>query len=241
MIDASLDEYGPIEYDDHPPFHYPDYRSTSKRHPIEERIRIAQTLSEVTGPGPVFAELTEEDADLTTNAGTGGEALGARIIITGHVYLEDGTPLPGTMIEIWQADTSGRYAHWRETEFPGPKDPNFIGVGQVVTDETGGYRFTTVKPGPYPWGNHPNAWRPSHIHFSLMGPALGSRLVTQMYFPGDPLFPLDPIFMSVPAHARERLVSGFEHSVSVESWALGYRFDFVLRGPRATPFEGEEV
>jgi protocatechuate 3,4-dioxygenase beta subunit len=240
MPDA-VSEYQPRRDDDHPPFRYPDYRSTMKRHPIEERVRIAQTLSETTGPGPAWAEVSPEDADLTTNAGTGGEAIGSRTIVTGRVLDGSAMPLPGTLIEIWQANASGRYAHWREVEFPAPMDPNFVGVGQCLTDENGEYRFLTIRPGPYPWGNHPNAWRPAHIHYSLMGPALSTRLVTQMYFPGDPLLAIDPIYQSVPAHSRERLIAVYDHSITTERWALGYRFDFVLRGPLATPFEGPET
>jgi protocatechuate 3,4-dioxygenase beta subunit len=200
-------------------------------------IHIVQTLSETSGPGPAWADVSEEDADLTTNAGTGGEAIGERIIVTGRVLDENGEPLPGTLLEIWQANACGRYSHWRETAFPAPLDPNFLGVGQCITDEAGVYRFTTIKPGPYPWGNHPNAWRPAHIHFSLMGPAWGSRLVTQLYFQGDPLLPLDPIYNGVPAHSRERLIAAYDHDVTIENWALGWRWDIVLRGRAATPFE----
>ena len=159
-------------------------------------IRIVQTLSETTGPGPAWTDISDEDTDLTTNTGTGSPAIGERIIVTGRVLDENGRGVPDTVLEIWQPNASGRYAHWRETEFPAPLDPNFVGVGQCLTDSEGSYRFTTIKPGPYPWGNHPNAWRPSHIHFSILGPSLGMRLVTQMYFPGDPLIPLDPIFNS---------------------------------------------
>jgi protocatechuate 3,4-dioxygenase beta subunit len=138
---------------------------------------------------------------------------------------------------VWQPNASGRYAHWRETAFPAPLDPNFLGAGQTLTGDDGGYRLTTIKPGPYPWSNHPNAWRPAHIHFSLLGTSWGSRLVTQMYFEGDPLLPLDPIFNSVPAHSRHRLVAAYAHDVTEENWAIGYRWDIVLRGPMATPLD----
>jgi protocatechuate 3,4-dioxygenase, beta subunit len=215
-------------HSDHPPFSYPDYRATVKRAPVADMVRIVQTLSERTGPGPVWSEAAAEDADLTTNAGTGGEAIGSRTIVTGRVLDTDGRPIPGTLIELWQANASGRYAHWRETEFPAPLDPNFLGAGQCLSDADGCYRFTTIRPGPYPWGNHPNAWRPAHIHFSLLGPVLGSRLVTQMYFPGDPLLALDPIYNSAPPHSRERMIAAYDHAVTVENWALGYRFDLVL-------------
>ncbi|WP_370324830.1 protocatechuate 3,4-dioxygenase subunit beta [Euzebya sp.] len=232
---------GPKAYDDHPPFRYPDYKSTVLRSPDRDMVRIVQSLSEATGPGPAWAELSDDDADLTTNAGTGGEAIGARTIVTGRVLDERGTPVPGTLVEVWQANASGRYAHWREVDFPAPLDPNFLGVGQCRTDADGVYRFTTVRPGPYPWGNHPNAWRPAHIHFSLMGPSLGSRLVTQMYFPDDPLLDLDPIFQAVPAHARDRLIATYDHEVTTENWATGWRWDIVLRGVQATPMESEEA
>jgi protocatechuate 3,4-dioxygenase, beta subunit len=235
MSDRTIRHYGPKAYDDHPPFRYPDYRSTVKRSPDKDMVRIVATLSEATGPGPIWSEMAEEDADLTTNAGTGGTAIGERIIVTGRVLDEEARPVQGTLIEIWQANASGRYAHWRETAFPAPLDPNFLGVGQCKTDEEGAYRFTTIKPGPYPWVNHPKAWRPSHIHLSLMGPALGTRLVTQMYFPGDPLMPFDPISLAVPEHARGRMVAAYDNEVTVENWALGYRWDIVLRGPLATP------
>lgn len=225
--------------DDHPPFLYADYRSTRLRSPTKALVEIVHSLSETTGPGPAWAELNESDADLTTNAGTGEEALGARTIVRGRVVDDLGEPVPNTLIEIWQTNAAGRYVHWREVDFPAPLDPNFLGVGQCLTDEDGGYEFLTVYPGPYPWGNHSNAWRPSHIHFSLQGPAIATRLVTQMYFPGDPLLALDPIFMSVSEHARDRMVATYDHDVTVESWALGYRFDIVLRGPEATPFEDE--
>jgi protocatechuate 3,4-dioxygenase beta subunit len=227
-------------YGDHPPFRYPDYKSTLKRSPDKDMVRILLTLSENTGPGPVMSQmsmeqLSAEDADLTTNAGTGQPALGERIIVTGRVLDEDGRALPGTLLEIWQTNAAGRYAHWRESEFPAPLDPNFLGVGQCLTNNDGVYRFTSIKPGPYPWGNHPNAWRPAHIHFSVMGPTLGSRLVTQMYFENDPLLPLDPIFNAAPEHSRGRMIAAYDHGVTVENWALGWRWDIVVRGGLATP------
>jgi protocatechuate 3,4-dioxygenase, beta subunit len=237
MSDTELRHLSPPQPDDHPPFRYPDYKSTVARSPEKDPVKIVQTLSETTGPGLVFSELSEEDADLTTNAGTGSPAIGERIIVTGRVTDEDGRSIPGTLVEVWQANACGRYVHWRETEFPAPLDPNFIGVGQCLTDSDGMYRFITIKPGPYPWGNHPNAWRPAHIHFSLLGPSWGSRLITQLYFAGDQLLPLDPIFNSVPQHTRDRLIARYDHDVTVENWGLGWRWDIVLRGPVATPFE----
>lgn len=242
MSGPHIRHYGPKAYDDHPPFRYPDYRSTVRRSPTSDMVHIVQTLSEVTGPGTAWTDaagVTDADADLTTNAGTGQAAIGERIIVTGRVLGDDGAPLSGTLLELWQANASGRYVHWRETAFPAPLDPNFLGAGQCVTDRDGFYRFTTIKPGPYPWGNHPNAWRPAHIHVSLLGPSLGSRLVAQLYFPGDPLLALDPIFAAVPSHARDRLIATYDHDVTTENWATGYRWDIVLRGAEATPFEDD--
>lgn len=221
--------------EDHPRHLHAAYKSTIKRAVTQPLVPLSESLSELTGPGPVWAERNPEDADLTTNAGTGKAAIGERILVAGRVLDENGDPVPHTLIEIWQANASGRYAHWRETEFPAPLDPNFLGRGLCLTDESGAYRFTTIRPGPYPWGNHPNAWRPAHIHFSLLGPSLATRLVTQMYFPGDPLLSLDPILEAVPAHARERLISRYDHTLTEPNWALGYRWDIVLRGPAATP------
>ena len=236
---GAIVHYGPKAYADHPPFSYPDYRSTVLRAPTKDMVRIVQTLSEATGPGPVWSACAVQDADLTTNAGTGGEAIGPRSIVVGRVLDEDGNGIPGTLVEIWQANASGRYAHWREVDFPAPMDPNFVGVGQCLTAADGSYRFLTIRPGPYPWGNHHNAWRPAHIHFSLLGPSWGSRLVTQMYFRGDPLLDLDPIYQAAPAHSRERMVATYDHSSSEDHWALAWRFDIVLRGPQATPLERE--
>ena len=215
---------------DHPPCLYPDYRATLTRARAHAPVLLVESPSERTGPGPVCMSWGRADLDLTTNAGTGSAAIGERIIVTGRVLDEYGVPLSNTVIEIWQANASGRYRHHRETEFPAPLDPNFLGVGRCATDAEGRYRFTTVRPGAYPWGNHHNAWRPAHIHFSLLGPTLGTRLVTQMYFPGDPLQARDPIFRAVPEGARARLVARYDHEVTRPHWALGYRWDIVLRG-----------
>ena len=219
-----------------PPYEHPAYVSSRLRAPTHDRVPLEHTLSEVTGPGPALAEVTPEDADLTRNAGTGAEALGERIIVTGQVLDEDGTPQPQTLVEIWQCNAAGRYTHERD-QHPAPLDPNFIGRGRAVTDASGVYRFLTIKPGAYPWRNHPNAWRPAHIHFSLHGPAFVTRLVTQMYFPADPLHDLDPIMGAVPVAHRDRMIAVYDHDITEEEWALGYRFDIVLRGPAATPFE----
>jgi protocatechuate 3,4-dioxygenase beta subunit len=177
----------------------------------------------------------ETDADLTRQHT--GEPLGERIVVTGRVLGSDGKPLRGQLVEIWQANAAGRYRHAVDTH-AAPLDPNFTGWGRCLTDDDGTYRFTTVLPGAYPWGNHPNAWRPKHIHFSLFGRAFTERLVTQMYFPGDPLFPFDPIFNSIrDERARRRLVSTFELELTQPNWALGFRFDIVLGGREATPLE----
>jgi protocatechuate 3,4-dioxygenase beta subunit len=219
-----------------PPYLYEAYRATIKRAPRRSLVEVPLTLSELTGPGPAISAVTPEDADLTRNADTGGEAIGQRIIIAGRVLDEWGSPVRHTLVEIWQANASGRYVH-RNDQWPGPLDPNFLGIGRCLTDENGGYRFLTVRPGAYPWKNHPNAWRPAHIHFSLLGTSWVSRLVTQMYFPDDPLHALDPIFNAVPEAAQPRLIAAYDHSVTEAEWALGWRWDIVLRGPQATPFE----
>jgi protocatechuate 3,4-dioxygenase, beta subunit len=175
------------------------------------------------------------DADLTRQHAA--PPVGERLVVSGRVMDEDGRPLPDTLIEIWQANAAGRYIHVVD-QHPAPLDPNFSGAGRAVTDADGRYRFTTVKPGAYPWRNHPNAWRPAHIHLSLFGPTFLTRLVTQMYFPGDPLFPFDPLFNAIPDEkARARLISAFDLETTVPEWALGFRFDIVLRGRQATPFE----
>jgi protocatechuate 3,4-dioxygenase, beta subunit len=222
----------------HPPYDHPAYASTHKRAPRHAPVRLEHTLSEITGPlfeRENFAPGNKEN-DLTHF--NGGEALGERIIVTGRVLDEDGRAIPRTTIEIWQANAAGRYAH-AEDQHEAPLDPHFAGIGKVVTDEHGAYRFITVKPGAYPWRNHHNAWRPNHIHFSLFGPSFATRLITQMYFPGDPLLTLDPIFNSVPDRAaRERLIATFDIEVTIPEYALGYRFDFVLRGRDATPTPG---
>jgi protocatechuate 3,4-dioxygenase beta subunit len=222
-----------------PPYFYEAYRATVRRAPREPLVAVPQTLSEITGPGPAISALSAEDADLTRNMGAGGDAMGERIIVTGRVFDEHGAPVPHTLIEIWQANAAGRYRH-RVDQHRAPLDPNFLGYGRCLTGEQGAYRFTTIRPGAYPWQNQPNAWRPSHIHFSVLGPSWVSRLVTQMYFPGDPLQELDPILNSVPAGARSRLIAQYAHDVTEEGWALGFRFDLVLRGPLATPWESAE-
>lgn len=225
---------------DFPPYLHEAYRATVLRAPRRPLIEVPKTLSEVTGPGPAVSAAGAEDTDLTRNVGTGSEAMGERIIVTGRVIDDDGNPVRNTLVEVWQANAAGRYRHRRD-QHHAPLDPNFLGFARFLTDENGAYRFTTVRPGAYPWENHPNAWRPAHIHFSLLGPSWTSRLVTQMYFPGDPLQELDPIFNSLPTDAaRERLIARYAHDVTQPAWALGFRFDVVLRGSEATPFESAE-
>ena len=218
-----------------PPNDYPDYVGTRLRAPKEPLVLLPHTLSELTGPVYGNGAIGELDHDLTRQHG--GEPLGERIVVSGRVLGSDGRPLRGQLIEIWQANAAGRYFHSVDTH-DAPLDPNFGGGGRCLTDDDGAYRFVTVKPGAYPWPNHPNAWRPNHIHFSLFGRAFTERLVTQMYFPGDPLLPFDPIFNSIPDEAaRERLVSTFDLDLTTPNWALGFRFDIVLGGREATPLE----
>jgi protocatechuate 3,4-dioxygenase beta subunit len=218
-----------------PPLVYPDYKSTRTRGPKEPHVLLPASLSELTGP--VYGErpLTETDADLTRQHS--GEPLGQRITVTGRVLGSDGKPLRGQLVEIWQANAAGRYHHVVDN-WDAPLDPNFTGGGRCLTDDDGTYRFVSVMPGAYPWGNHPNAWRPRHIHFSLFGRAFPERLITQMYFPGDPLFPFDPIFNSIrDERVRERLISSFEMELTQPNWALGFRFDIVVGGREATTVE----
>ena len=218
-----------------PPYLYPPYASTARRAPTRPLVLLPHTLSETTGP--VFGHDTvgPNDHDLTKQHA--GEPLGERIIVSGRVLDEDGRAVRNTLIEMWQANSAGRYQH-RKDQHQAPLDPDFTGCGRAMTDNEGRYRFVTIKPGAYPWRNHPNAWRPAHLHFSLFGPAFVTRLVTQMFFPGDPLLAFDPIFNSVPDEtARYRLVAAFDWDTTVPEHALGYRFDIVLRGHRSTPME----
>jgi protocatechuate 3,4-dioxygenase, beta subunit len=218
----------------HPPLRHPDYKATLERAPREPLVHVPQTLTEATGPSDWTRIAESAVADLT-KAHT-GEPIGERIVVTGRVLDEDGRSVPDTLVEIWQANSAGRYAHPIDRH-DAPLDPNFTGAGRAITDREGRYRFYTIEPGAYPWQNHANAWRPKHIHFSVMGPAFATRLVTQMYFPGDPLIAIDPIAQSVPLDALERLIARFDLSVTEESFALGYVFDIVLRGRSATPTE----
>ena len=229
--------YPPEAPGTHPPLDYPDYRSTRLRFPRRPLVALPQRLGEVTGPLLGEGRVGERDHDLTVQHA--GEPLGERIVVEGRVLDGAGRPVGGTLVEVWQANAGGRYRHDGD-QHPAPLDPNFSGAGRCVTDAEGRFRFVTVKPGAYPWGNHHNAWRPAHIHFSVFGRAFVQRLITQMYFPGDPLFAFDPILSSVPQAARERLVSRLDMGLTTPEWALGYRWDIVLRGRDATPVEDGE-
>jgi protocatechuate 3,4-dioxygenase beta subunit len=227
---------GPRDWSSHPAYRDPGYRSTLLRGPTRPLVPIKG----VSLSAPVFGHdrLGPADADLTLNGRSGAEPLGERIIVAGRVLDEAGRPVPRTLIEIWQANAAGRYIH-KADQHAAPIDPNFFGGGRCLTDDEGRYRFLTIKPGAYPWGNHVNAWRPNHIHFSLFGSQFAQRLVTQMYFPGDPLLALDPIHLGVPEKARERMVARFSLDVTEEGFALGYVFDIVLRGTNGSVWEDE--
>ena len=219
----------------HPPYDYPAYRSTALRAPKRPPRVLPASLTEVTGPLLGAERVGELDHDLTRQHAA--EPQGQRIIVHGRLLDGDGRPARGQLIEIWQANAAGRYAH-KSDQWPAPLDPNFTGAGRCLTDDDGHYEFVTIKPGAYPWKNHQNAWRPAHIHLSVFGPAFATRLVTQMYFPGDPLFFQDPIWQSASGEqARERMISQYDHERTMPEWALGFRFDIVLRGREATPFE----
>ncbi|MBO8197035.1 protocatechuate 3,4-dioxygenase subunit beta [Streptomyces smyrnaeus] len=220
----------------HPPRDFPPYRSSALRFPRQRPVPLSDPEAvELTGPVFGVTDVTALDSDLTRHHQ--GAPLGERITVSGRVLDRLGRPVRGQLVEVWQANASGRYAHQLD-QHPAPLDPNFTGFGRCLTDDEGRYAFTTVKPGAYPWRNHTNAWRPAHIHFSVFGEAFAQRLVTQMYFPGDPLFPYDPILQSVTDQAaRDRLVAAWDHTLTVPEWSLGYRWDIVLDGPAATWFE----
>ncbi len=216
---------------------HPPYVSSVKRAPTQPLVQIPYTLSEVTGPSFAPELVSHAAHDLTRQHK--GEPLGERIIVSGRVLDENSRPLSNTLIEIWQANSAGRYRH-EVDQHDAPLDPNFTGSGRVITDADGRYRFVTIRPGEYPWRNHYNAWRAAHIHFSLFGPAFATRLVTQMFFPGDPLLPFDPIFnCTADEKARSRLISIFDWETTMPLHALGYRFDIILRGREATPMEDQ--
>ena len=226
----------PRDWSSQPAYIDPGYRSTALRGPTKPLIPIRATLSEMTGPVFGHDSLRPLDGDLTRNARVNGEPLGERITVQGRVLDDNGRPQANTLIELWQANACGRYVH-KVDQHDAPLDPNFLGGGRCVTDAEGRYKFMTIKPGAYPWGNHHNAWRPQHIHLSLFGPAYVSRLVTQMYFPGDPLLELDPIYKSSRQGVRDRMVASFSIDHTEPQYALGYTFDIVLRGVDGTPME----
>lgn len=225
-----------VNFEVHPPHLAPDYKSTLFRSPTRPLLLVREQLQELRLP--VFGQsvLGEYDHDLTRNARVNGEPIGERIKVAGRVMDDTGRGLPNVLIEIWQANAAGRYVHKAEIH-DAPLDPNFLGSGRLLTDADGRYSFYTIKPGAYPWGNHYNAWRPNHIHFSVLGHQLDQRLVTQMYFPGDPLFAFDPIFQATPAHARDLLIAQFRMDWTEADFALAYEFNIVLNGRHQTPFE----
>lgn len=226
----------PRDWPSHPAYVHSEYRSSVKRGPTRPLIPLKEKLRDPYVPVYGAEDLGALDHDLTKNAIRNGEPIGESIVVTGRVLDEGGRPVRNTLVEIWQANAAGRYVH-KVDQHDAPLDPNFLGAGRCLTDNEGRYRFLTIKPGAYPWGNHSNAWRPNHIHFSLFGDDFGSRLVTQMYFPGDPLLGHDPIFQGTPEAARDRLISRFSLDITEEGYALGYEFDIVLRGRDATPME----
>jgi protocatechuate 3,4-dioxygenase, beta subunit len=231
---SRVSRYQALSDADHPPQLSPAYVSSIHRAPQRPLVSIPQTLSELTGPWFGSDAVTELDSDLTRNARTAGAPLGERLVVHGRLQEEDGRPVAGALIEVWQCNSAGRYPHPVDTH-DAPLDPHFAGAGRALTDARGYYQFLTIRPGPYPWGNHFDAWRPAHIHFSVLGPSLLSRLVTQMYFPGDPLLERDAIFMSVPEGARRRLIARFDAERALPGFALAYRFDIALRGREQTP------
>jgi protocatechuate 3,4-dioxygenase beta subunit len=222
-----------------PLLNFPAYRSSQLRFPTKD-LRHADPEG-VELVAPVFGErdISPLEADLTVQHG--GEPIGERMVVRGRVVDANGSPIRRQLVEIWQANAAGRYIHKRD-QHPAPIDPHFTGVGRTLTDDDGWYQFTTIKPGPYPWRNHFKAWRPAHIHFSLFGSDFTQRLITQMYFPGDPLFPLDPIYQSIPDRAaRDRLVARYDHDITQHEWATGYRWDIVLTGAQRTVFEHDRA
>ena len=218
-----------------PPYLYPPYRSTVKRSPSQPLVLLPHTLSEVTGPVFGYDDVKPTDHDLTRQHD--GEPIGERIVVSGRLLDENSRPVAHALVELWQANAAGRYRHAVD-DHDAPLDPNFTGCGRALTDSEGRYRFVTIKPGAYPWRNHYNAWRPAHLHFSLFGLGLAQRLVTQMYFPGDPLLEYDPMYTSVPDEkARRRMISVFDWESTIPDIALAFRYDIVLRGRDATPME----
>jgi protocatechuate 3,4-dioxygenase beta subunit len=224
------------DYNVHPPHLYEGYKSTIFRSPTKPLVPVSSMLKDITMPAFGQSVIRQWDNDLTKNGRRNGEPIGERIKMSGRVTDEYNRPLRNVLVEVWQANSAGRYIHKAEIH-DAPIDPNFLGAGRMLTDNEGRYTFYTIKPGAYPWGNHYNAWRPNHIHFSVIGRQFEQRLVTQMYFPGDPLFEFDPIFQSVPKHARELLIAKFRMDWTEPEFALAYEFNIVMSGSNKTPFE----
>lgn len=237
LISAEIAE---IQSREHPPgaqIDFAPYRSSRLRHPTKELVHADPEGVELLAP--VFGErdISPLESDLTIQRD--GEPIGERIVVRGRVMDGWGRPVRHQLVEVWQANSAGRYVHKRD-QHPAPIDPNFTGLGRTLTDGDGWYEFTTIKPGPYPWRNHFNAWRPAHIHFSLFGDQFTQRRVTQMYFPGDPLMPLDPIYQSITDQAsRDLLVARYDHDITSHEWATGYRWDIILTGSTRTVFEDD--
>jgi protocatechuate 3,4-dioxygenase beta subunit len=221
----------------HPPAYTPGYKTSVTRSPRQALLSLQNSLSEITGPVFGHNDLGPLDNDLIRNYAKSGDPIGERIIVHGRVLDESGRPIPNTLVEFWQANAGGRYRHKKDT-YLAPIDPNFGGCGRTLTDADGRYFFRTVKPGPYPWRNYVNSWRPAHIHFSIFGSGFAQRLITQMYFEGDPLIKTCAIVNAIPDHdAIDRLIAPIDLNASVPLDTLAYRFDIVLRGRRSTMFE----
>jgi protocatechuate 3,4-dioxygenase, beta subunit len=235
LATARLAGYRKNDRGTQPPLVYPPYASTVKRSPAQPLVMLPQSLSEITGPLFGHDLIKANDFDLTKQHAS--DPIGERIVVGGRVLDGNARPVANTLVEIWQANAAGRYPHKRDNH-NAPVDANFTGCGRTMTDSEGRYRFVTIRPGEYPWRNHYNAWRPAHIHFSLFGPAFVTRLVTQMYFPGDPLLEYDPMYMGIPdERARRRLISAFDWEATIPEQALGYKFDIILRGRDETPMD----
>lgn len=233
---GQLEEYDMRLLD--PPYDAPWYRSTTLRAPSRPLLVLPPSEADVTGP--VFGEGTVGPHDHDLTYGHPDEPMGQRITVEGQLLDTAGRPIAGQLIEVWQANAAGRYLHEVDNH-PAPIDPHFSGYGRCLTDSLGRWRIVTVKPGAYPWGNHPNAWRPAHIHYSVFGRAFTHRLVTQMYFPDDPLFAYDPVFNGVTSpEARAAMVASFDLAVTVPQRSLGYRFDMVVGGPGMADAATEE-
>ena len=232
--------YIPRDRSIHPPAYAPEYKTSVLRSPRKALLALQQSLSELTGPVFGDDDLDPLDNDLLRNARVDNDPIGERIIVHGRVLDENGRPVPGVLLEFWQANAGGRYRHVNDN-YVAALDPNFSGCGRCLTDDNGRYQFRTIKPGPYPWRNRINDWRPAHIHFSLFGHAFVTRLITQLYFEGDPLLPIDPIYNAIPdAGARERLIALLDTTAIIALDSLAYRFDIVLRGRKQTYFENQQ-